>query len=111
MENATTLQTSNGMEWTVGSGLWVSNVDLERELDGVHGINLDLVSLALGIPTRSGRSGWMTSWFDLVSWTPPPPTDTEPCWDNYNGTVTVIGDAAHPMTFRKFNMDLGDSFC
>ena len=73
MENATTLQTSNGMEWTVGSGLWVSNVDLERELDGVHGINLDLVSLALGIPTRSGRSGWMTSWFDLVSWTPPPP--------------------------------------
>ena len=57
----------------LGSGLWVSNVDLERELDGVHGINLDLVSLALGIPTRSGRSGWMTSWFDLVSWTPPPP--------------------------------------
>jgi hypothetical protein len=22
-------------------------------------------------------------------------------WDNHNGTVTLVGDAAHPMTFRK----------
>lgn len=31
----------------------------------------------------------------LSSWTPEP-------WDNRNGTVTLAGDAAHPMTFRKF---------
>lgn len=30
----------------------------------------------------------------LSSWTPEP-------WDNRNGTVTLAGDAAHPMTFRK----------
>lgn len=30
----------------------------------------------------------------LSSWTPTP-------WDNHNGTVTLVGDAAHPMTFRK----------
>jgi hypothetical protein len=31
----------------------------------------------------------------LTSW------PTQP-WDNRNGTVTLAGDAAHPMTFRKF---------
>jgi 2-polyprenyl-6-methoxyphenol hydroxylase-like FAD-dependent oxidoreductase len=31
----------------------------------------------------------------LSSWSPEQ-------WDNHNGTITLIGDAAHPMTFRKF---------
>lgn len=31
----------------------------------------------------------------LSSWSPEK-------WDNRNGTVTLVGDSAHPMTFRKF---------
>jgi hypothetical protein len=34
------------------------------------------------------------SWHSRLSYWP-----TE-AWDNHNGTVTLIGDAAHPMTFR-----------
>jgi hypothetical protein len=34
------------------------------------------------------------SWHKRLSYWP-----TE-AWDNHNGTVTLIGDAAHPMTFR-----------
>ncbi|KAK4497706.1 hypothetical protein PRZ48_010359 [Zasmidium cellare] len=34
-------------------------------------------------------------WHNLLSeWIPP-----EEGWNNYNGTVTLVGDAAHPMTF------------
>lgn len=25
-------------------------------------------------------------------------------WDNHNGTVTLVGDAAHPMTYRRSSM-------
>lgn len=28
--------------------------------------------------------------------------ETQP-WDNRNGTLTLVGDAAHPMTFRKLS--------
>jgi 2-polyprenyl-6-methoxyphenol hydroxylase-like FAD-dependent oxidoreductase len=31
----------------------------------------------------------------LTDWSP------ETAWDNHNGTVTLVGDAAHSMTFRK----------
>lgn len=35
-------------------------------------------------------------WHNRLSyWIPEP-------WDNRNGTVTLVGDAAHPMTFRMF---------
>jgi hypothetical protein len=40
------------------------------------------------VPEDSG------SWHNRLSYWP-----TE-AWDNHNGTVTLIGDAAHPMTFR-----------
>jgi hypothetical protein len=40
------------------------------------------------IPEDSG------AWHNRLSYWP-----TE-AWDNHNGTVTLIGDAAHPMTFR-----------
>lgn len=34
-------------------------------------------------------------WHSRLSyWIPEP-------WDNRNGTITLVGDAAHPMTFRK----------
>lgn len=29
--------------------------------------------------------------------------ETQP-WDNRNGTLTLVGDAAHPMTFRKLSL-------
>lgn len=32
----------------------------------------------------------------LSYWIPKP-------WDNRNGTITLVGDAAHPMTFREFS--------
>ena len=50
----------DGWFWIVGleRRLWMADLDLERELD------LSFFS-SLSRP-RSGRSGWMTSWFDLV---------------------------------------------
>jgi len=38
----------------------------------------------------------------LPSWFPKP-------WDNHNGRITLIGDAAHAMTFRKFTTHNTDS--
>jgi hypothetical protein len=32
---------------------------------------------------------WMTDWLP------------DGQWDNHNGTITMVGDAAHAMTFRK----------
>jgi 2-polyprenyl-6-methoxyphenol hydroxylase-like FAD-dependent oxidoreductase len=38
------------------------------------------------------------AWHNRLSyWVPQP-------WENHNGRVTIIGDAAHPMTFRKYNL-------
>lgn len=41
-----------------------------------------------------GTKCWHTR---LAYWVPP---DTP--WDNLNGTLTMVGDAAHPMTARMF---------
>lgn len=40
-----------------------------------------------------------TWYIDLTQW------ETEP-WDNRNGRLTLAGDAAHPMTFRKLPIPL-----
>ncbi|KAI1477939.1 FAD/NAD(P)-binding domain-containing protein [Daldinia eschscholtzii] len=37
-------------------------------------------------------------WFGLSNWDPSLP---EHKWDNHNGLVTLVGDAAHPMTFHR----------
>lgn len=43
-------------------------------------------------------------WHNRLSyWVPEP-------FDNHNGTVTMVGDAAHPMTFRTFLLHLTLSF-
>lgn len=31
--------------------------------------------------------------------------ETQP-WDNHNGTLTLVGDAAHPMTFRESSLSV-----
>lgn len=39
----------------------------------------------------------------LSYWTPIP-------WDNKDGRVILAGDAAHPMTFRKFDTSASDQY-
>lgn len=45
-------------------------------------------------------------YFDLAVWDP---SLSEHNWDNRNGRVTLAGDAAHPMTYRKFCFSVLDS--
>jgi hypothetical protein len=49
-------------------------------------------------------------YFDLAVWDPSLPAHN---WDNKNGRVTLAGDAAHPMTYRRFFLSVlnsADSF-
>lgn len=48
--------------------------------------------------TPEDQPAW---YFDLTVWDPSLP---EHQWDNKNGRVTLAGDAAHPMTFRKHRL-------
>lgn len=44
-------------------------------------------------------------WHNQLSyWIPRP-------WDNRNSTITLVGDAAHPMTFRRFHASRDIACC
>jgi hypothetical protein len=77
---------------------WMSEEDL-IELQGSK-ILSDMKERALGFADPFKKvllsiSEDTTCWHGRLSYWPSEP------WDNRDGTVTLAGDAAHPMTFRK----------
>jgi 2-polyprenyl-6-methoxyphenol hydroxylase-like FAD-dependent oxidoreductase len=83
-----------------------SHAEQARDIDMTQAQRLQQVqNMAKGFadPFRSAF-GWLkedtTVWYaPLAHWDPSEP---EHGWDNHGGRITLAGDAAHPMTFRKF---------